>query len=82
MPSKKSAITRMSMFFFIVFSQLAPLKAMSPFRYAMFALIRDIVPISAEAFIDYRLEGMVLTRLEIEAIQEKRQVGPMLSLCH
>lgn len=36
---------------------------------AMFALIRGIVPHSAEAFLDYRYEGMHLTRLEIEAIR-------------
>ncbi len=36
---------------------------------AMFALIRPIVPIVAEAFEDYRLHAMQLTRLEVEAIQ-------------
>ncbi len=36
---------------------------------AMYALIQPIVPITAEAFIDYRLDAMQLTRLEIEAIQ-------------
>jgi thymidylate synthase (FAD) len=34
---------------------------------AMYALIKPIVPITAEAFLDYRLEAMQLTRLEIEA---------------
>jgi thymidylate synthase (FAD) len=33
----------------------------------MYALIQPIVPIAAEAFVDYHLEGMRLTRLEIEA---------------
>ena len=36
---------------------------------AMFALIQPIVPIAAEAFVDYQLGDMHLTRLEIEAIK-------------
>jgi flavin-dependent thymidylate synthase len=36
---------------------------------AMYALIRPIVPIAAEAFVDYQLGGMHLTRLEIEAMR-------------
>ncbi len=36
---------------------------------AMFALIQPIVPVAAEAFIDYNFEAMHLTRLEIEAIK-------------
>ena len=36
---------------------------------AMFELIRPIVPIAAEAFLDYNLGGVHLTRLEIEAIK-------------
>ena len=36
---------------------------------AMFALVRPIVPIAAEAFLDYHLDSMHLTRLEIEAIR-------------
>jgi thymidylate synthase (FAD) len=36
---------------------------------AMYALIKPIVPIAAEAFIDYDLGGMHLTRLEIEAMK-------------
>jgi thymidylate synthase (FAD) len=36
---------------------------------AMFALIQPIVPIAAEAFIDYNFESMHLSRLEIEAIR-------------
>ena len=44
----------------------------------MFALIKDIVPIAAEAFVDYRMEGMFLTRLEVEALQDKRKVGRLL----
>jgi thymidylate synthase (FAD) len=36
---------------------------------AMFALIKPIVPVTAEAFLDYRLQSMQLTRLEVEAIR-------------
>jgi thymidylate synthase (FAD) len=36
---------------------------------AMFALIQPIVPIAAEAFMDYQLGDMHLTRLEVEAIK-------------
>lgn len=36
---------------------------------AMLALIEPIVPVACEAFVDYRLEGLHLTRLEVEAIQ-------------
>jgi thymidylate synthase (FAD) len=36
---------------------------------AMYALILPIVPIAAEAFVDYRLDSMHLTRLEIDAIR-------------
>jgi thymidylate synthase (FAD) len=36
---------------------------------AMFALIQPIVPIAAEAFMDYQFESMHLTRLEIEALR-------------
>lgn len=35
---------------------------------AMFALIQPIVPVAAEAFVDYRLESLTLSRLEIEAL--------------
>ncbi len=36
---------------------------------AMFALIEPIVPLTCEAFRDYRLEGAHLTRLEIESLR-------------
>jgi thymidylate synthase (FAD) len=36
---------------------------------AMFALVQPIVPVACEAFLDYRLHAMQLTRLEIEAIR-------------
>ncbi len=42
---------------------------------AMFELIRPIVPIAAEAFVDYQLESMHLTRLEIEALREKKPIA-------
>ncbi|HRH26488.1 MAG TPA: FAD-dependent thymidylate synthase [Candidatus Paceibacterota bacterium] len=38
------------------------------FANAMYELIQSIVPAAAAAFIDYDLEGMHLTRLEIEAM--------------
>jgi thymidylate synthase (FAD) len=38
------------------------------FAIAMYALIKPIVPIACEAFEDYRLGGMHLSRLEIEAL--------------
>ncbi|MEZ4501334.1 MAG: FAD-dependent thymidylate synthase [Dehalococcoidia bacterium] len=38
---------------------------------AMYALIEPIVPVTMEAFRDYRLEGLNLTRLEIDAIRAK-----------
>src|SRR5712691_199418 len=36
---------------------------------AMFALIQPIVPIAAEAFLDYRLHAISLSRLEVEALR-------------
>ena len=42
---------------------------------AMFALVQPIVPIAAEAFIDYNLNSMHLTRLEIEAIRSGQPLG-------
>lgn len=42
------------------------------YAYAMFGLIQPICPITMEAFLDYRLESMHLTRLEIEALREGR----------
>ncbi len=39
------------------------------YAFSMFGLIEPIVPIACEAFVDYRFEGMVLTRLEIESIR-------------
>jgi thymidylate synthase (FAD) len=45
------------------------------FASAMFALIRPIVPIAAEAFLDYQFESMHLTRLEIEAIRSGKPLA-------
>ncbi len=42
---------------------------------AMFELIRPIVPIATEAFLDYNLGSMHLTRLEIEAIRSGKPLG-------
>lgn len=39
------------------------------FAEAMYELIKPIVPLSCEAFVDYRLGAMHLTRLEIDAIR-------------
>jgi thymidylate synthase (FAD) len=44
-------------------------KEIRDYANAMFALIRPIVPIAAEAFCDYNLGAMHLTRLEIEALR-------------
>ncbi|MBL1217141.1 MAG: FAD-dependent thymidylate synthase [Planctomycetes bacterium] len=42
------------------------------YAYAMFGLLEPICPITMEAFQDYRLESMHLTRLEIEALRQGR----------
>lgn len=39
------------------------------YAFAMFALLQPIVPIAAEAFLDYRYGAVTLTRLEIEALR-------------
>ncbi|MGA2582753.1 MAG: FAD-dependent thymidylate synthase [Tepidisphaeraceae bacterium] len=36
---------------------------------AMFALIQPIVPIAAEAFMDYQMQGVHLSRLELESLR-------------
>jgi hypothetical protein len=41
----------------------------------MFKLVQPIVPIAAEAFMDYRMESMHLTRLEIEAIRSGEAIA-------
>ncbi|MCC7145319.1 MAG: FAD-dependent thymidylate synthase [Phycisphaeraceae bacterium] len=45
------------------------------YAYAMFALIRPIVPVVAEAFLDYEFEGVHLTRLEIEALRSGKPLA-------
>jgi thymidylate synthase (FAD) len=45
------------------------------FAIAMFALIRPIVPVAAEAFLDYQFGATHLTRLEIEAIKSGRPIA-------
>jgi thymidylate synthase (FAD) len=42
---------------------------------AMFALLEPIVPITMEAFRDYELESVRLTRLEVDALREKLRAG-------
>lgn len=45
------------------------------FANAMYELLKPIVPISCEAFEDYRLGAIHLTRLEIEAIKSGKPLG-------
>jgi thymidylate synthase (FAD) len=45
------------------------------FAIAMFALIRPIVPVAAEAFLDYQFGATHLTRLEIEAIRSGKPIA-------
>jgi thymidylate synthase (FAD) len=42
---------------------------------AMYALLEPIVPVTMEAWRDYELEAVRLTRLEIEALREKASGG-------
>jgi len=42
---------------------------------AMIALIEPIVPVTVEAFRDYRLEALHLTRLEVEALKRRLEGG-------
>ncbi|KYQ92956.1 thymidylate synthase (FAD) [Tieghemostelium lacteum] len=44
-------------------------KEIRDYANTIFALIRKIVPVACEAFMDYSYESIKLTRLEIEAIQ-------------
>ncbi|HEX8913929.1 MAG TPA: FAD-dependent thymidylate synthase [Humisphaera sp.] len=45
------------------------------FATAMFALIRPIVPVAAEAFLDYNFGAVHLTRLEVEAIKSGQPIA-------
>ena len=42
---------------------------------AMFALIQPIVPIAAEAFLDYHFHSIHLTRLEVDAIRDGQPIA-------
>lgn len=42
---------------------------------AIFALIQPIVPLACEAFVDYRLEAMTLSRLEVEALRDMKPLA-------
>lgn len=42
---------------------------------AMFALIEPIIPVACEAFLDYRLNAMTLSALEIEAVRSGQPLG-------
>lgn len=42
---------------------------------AMFALIQPVVPIAAEAFLDYDFKSMHLSRLEIEAMKNEKPLA-------
>jgi len=41
---------------------------------AMFQLIQPIVPVTCEAFVDYRLESVTLSRLELESLRSGRPI--------
>jgi thymidylate synthase (FAD) len=49
-------------------------KEIRDYALAMFALIRPLAPVACEAFVDYRLQGMRLSRLEIEAIRSGQPI--------
>jgi thymidylate synthase (FAD) len=48
-------------------------KEIRDYAYAMYELIKPIVPYSCEAFEDFQLNSMTLSRLEIEAIQNRSE---------
>jgi thymidylate synthase (FAD) len=50
-------------------------KEIQDYAKAMFALIQPIVPVACEAFQDYVVDGMHLTRLEIEAIKSGQPIS-------
>lgn len=45
------------------------------YAYAMLALIRPIVPLAVEAFIDYNLDAVHLSRLEVDALRGGRPLA-------
>ncbi|KAK5583839.1 hypothetical protein RB653_005441 [Dictyostelium firmibasis] len=50
-------------------------KEIRDYANTIFALIRPIVPVACEAFIDYAYESLKLTRLEIEAIRTNKPLN-------
>ncbi len=44
-------------------------KEIQDYAKPMFEMVRKVIPDAAEAFIDYKLEGMFLSKLEVEAIK-------------
>ncbi len=50
-------------------------KEIRDYAEAMFALVRELAPLTAEAFVDYRLEAVTLSRLEVEALREGRDLA-------
>ncbi|EFA77844.1 thymidylate synthase [Heterostelium album PN500] len=50
-------------------------KEIRDYANTIFALIRPIVPVACEAFIDYAFESIKLTRLEIEAIRSGKPLN-------
>jgi len=50
-------------------------KEIRDYANTIFALIRNIVPVACEAFIDYSFESIKLTRLEIEAIRSGKPIN-------
>ncbi len=49
-------------------------KEIRDYAWAMFQLIRPIVPVTCEAFIDYRLQSVTLSRLEVEALRSGQPI--------
>jgi thymidylate synthase (FAD) len=50
-------------------------KEIRDYATAMFALIQPIVPVAAEAFLDYQLNAMQLSGLEVEALRTGRPLA-------
>ncbi|KAF2077107.1 hypothetical protein CYY_001616 [Polysphondylium violaceum] len=50
-------------------------KEIRDYANTIFALIRNIVPVACEAFVDYSFESIKLTRLEIEAIRSGKPIN-------
>jgi len=45
------------------------------YAYAMFALVRLVAPLACEAFLDYELGGMHLSRLEVESMRKRQPLS-------